>query len=180
MSKVTFGKSISSCYSKYATFSGRARRSEYWFFSLYHFLLVLVASFFIQSGMGIVLICILFAVNFLPHLSVLVRRLHDTDHSGWWVWLPFVPIVGPIILIIWLCTRGTEGENRFGPILIAGDNASRPLSDKPESSAESPAMFDTSDNKYCVSCGQSAMQTFRICPSCGGREFTSNPQILRT
>jgi uncharacterized membrane protein YhaH (DUF805 family) len=53
-------------------------------------------------------------INFLPSLSVLVRRLHDTDHSGWWYWICLIRFVGLILLLIWFCTRGTWGSNRFG------------------------------------------------------------------
>ena len=53
-------------------------------------------------------------VLFIPQLAVTVRRLHDTDRSGWWWWISLIPLVGGIILLVWLCTRGTEGNNRYG------------------------------------------------------------------
>ncbi len=101
--------------SKYATFSGRARRSEFWFFFLFQMLALLVAG--IIDGIlgtdggfyGLVSL-----VFILPVLAVSVRRLHDTDRSGWWVLLGLVPVVGFIVLIIWYCTKGTAGDNRFG------------------------------------------------------------------
>lgn len=111
---MTFRQAIVSCYSNYATFSGRASRSEYWFFALYHTLVVLVCFVLIPSGLGIMLLWLSGIGNFLPALSVLVRRLHDTDHSGWWYWIGLVPLVGVILLLVWLCTRGTAGDNRFG------------------------------------------------------------------
>jgi uncharacterized membrane protein YhaH (DUF805 family) len=79
-----FGQAVSSCYSNYATFSGRASRSEYWFFALFHFLIIFAGVALISVGIGIVILIGFGLVNFLPHLSVTVRRLHDTDHSGWW------------------------------------------------------------------------------------------------
>jgi uncharacterized membrane protein YhaH (DUF805 family) len=111
---MTFGQAISSCYSNYATFSGRASRSEYWFFQLFHCLIVLIGCVTIFAGIGVAILVVSALVNFLPSLSVLVRRLHDTDHSGWWFWINLIPIVGVIILLVLLCTRGTWGENRFG------------------------------------------------------------------
>ena len=112
---VTFGQAVRSCYSNYATFSGRAARSEYWFFTLYHFLIVGLCLLLSPLGIGNLLLAISFVVNFLPAISVTVRRLHDTDHSGWWYWIALVPFVGVILLLVWFCTRGTSGANRFGP-----------------------------------------------------------------
>jgi len=59
-------------------------------------------------------------VLFLPGLALGIRRLHDLDRNGWWILLALIPIVGLIILIIWFCTKGTEGPNRFGPNRLAG------------------------------------------------------------
>jgi hypothetical protein len=56
----------------------------------------------------------------LPGIAVGVRRLHDVDRSGWWLLLAFIPLVGTIILIVWFCTRGTPGPNRFGPDPLSG------------------------------------------------------------
>jgi uncharacterized membrane protein YhaH (DUF805 family) len=56
---------------------------------------------------------------FLPSLALNIRRLHDLDRTGWWVLLHFIPLVGAIILIIWFCTEGTQGPNRFGPDRLA-------------------------------------------------------------
>jgi uncharacterized membrane protein YhaH (DUF805 family) len=53
--------------------------------------------------------------TFLPGLAVAVRRLHDIDRTGWWILLALIPLVGAIVLIIWYCTKGTDGPNRFGP-----------------------------------------------------------------
>lgn len=111
---MTFTQSISSCYSNYATFSGRASRSEYWFFALFHFLIALVGISTLFAGIGVVILTVSAVANFLPSLSVTVRRLHDTDHSGWWFWIQLIPLVGFIIFLVFMCTRGSWGENRFG------------------------------------------------------------------
>jgi uncharacterized membrane protein YhaH (DUF805 family) len=118
---MTFGQAISSCYSKYATFEGRASRSEYWFFQLYHCLLLFAGIVLGLGGVGAFVLGAATLVNLLPALSVLVRRLHDTDRSGWWYWFMLVPLIGPILLIVWLCTRGSWGENRFGPDPLGGE-----------------------------------------------------------
>ena len=100
--------------SKYATFSGRARRSEYWFFVLFQLLALIVAGIIdgilgTDGGLyGLVALGLL-----LPIIAVSVRRLHDTDRSGWWYLLVLVPF-GVIVLLIWWCTKGTAGDNRFG------------------------------------------------------------------
>ena len=119
---MTFGQSIASCFSNYATFSGRASRSEYWFFALYHILVVSICAVLIPLGIGATLLAISAIANVLPAVSVLVRRLHDTGRSGWWYWIALIPLVGPILVLVWLCTRGTPGDNAFGtdPLVAKG------------------------------------------------------------
>ena len=114
----TFGGSIAICFSKYATFQGRAPRAEYWWFVLFALIVnmglrLLVAT--TQTGAFSVIFGLFALAIFLPHIAVWVRRLHDVDHSGWWVWIILVPLIGWILLLVWACTRGTRGPNRFGP-----------------------------------------------------------------
>jgi uncharacterized membrane protein YhaH (DUF805 family) len=66
------------------------------------------------TGLMYTAVCLFMLAAVIPSISVIVRRLHDTDHSGWWFWIGFVPIAGPILLLVWYCTKGTEGPNRFG------------------------------------------------------------------
>jgi len=90
---MTFGQSISTCFSKYVTFSGRASRSEYWWFFLFNFLVSFGAEL-LDTAIGISVISTLASLAlFLPGLSVAVRRCHDTNHSGWWVLCPIYNIV---------------------------------------------------------------------------------------
>jgi len=117
---MTFGQAVRSCYSNYATFSGRAARSEYWFFVLFQCLIGIVCGLLMPLGIGQTLLWLTVLANLLPGISVIVRRLHDTDRSGWWYWIALVPLVGAILLIIWFCTRGTSGANRFGPDPLSG------------------------------------------------------------
>ena len=113
---------------KYVVFSGRARRKEYWMYMLFNTLvqIVLMGIMFATStppdemgrggslGLGGMLMGIYLLANFLPSLAVTVRRLHDTNRSGWWVLITLIPYIGGIILLILLCLKGTEGDNRFG------------------------------------------------------------------
>lgn len=106
---------------KYATFSGRARRKEYWFFTLGYVVLYFIAA--ILDGMmggptpeeaSFIFTGLVALALFLPNLAVSVRRLHDTDRSGWWVLLGFIPALGALVLLVFFCLEGTQGENRFG------------------------------------------------------------------
>lgn len=106
---MTFGQAISKCLRNYAEFGGRARRSEFWWFFLFTLILESVASSFSQDlGNAVSLVFV------LPTLAAASRRLHDTDHSAWSLLLILVPIVGWIVLIVWLATPGFPQDNRFG------------------------------------------------------------------
>jgi uncharacterized membrane protein YhaH (DUF805 family) len=111
-----FWSAVKSAYSKYATFAGRAPRSEYWSFFLFYVLLAIVASILDIALFGYTgaFYAIVALANLIPSLAVTVRRLHDTDRSGWWFFIGLVPLIGAIVLLIWFCTRGTQGANRFG------------------------------------------------------------------
>ena len=121
-----FAEAIKSFWSNYATFKGRARRSEYWFIQLFLIItnvavgaidLVLmngdVDRFIANGGGGIVGLVWIF-VTIVPALAVLVRRLHDTGKSGWWVLMGFVPFAGAIVLFVFTVLDSTPGENKYG------------------------------------------------------------------
>jgi uncharacterized membrane protein YhaH (DUF805 family) len=115
-----FGEAIQSGFSNYVNFSDRAIRSEYWFWLLFAIIVAIVTGF-IDAVIGVPLTNTIFALaTFLPGLAVSVRRLHDLDRSGWWLLLGLIPLVGAIILIVWFCTRGTVGANRFGADPLTG------------------------------------------------------------
>ena len=112
-----FSEAISVCFAKYATFDGRAARPEYWYFVLLLFLVSAAASLIdaaVGSSVGVIE-GLWHLATIVPSIAVTARRLHDTDRSGWWQLLAFIPIVGWIILIVWMATAGTPGPNRFGP-----------------------------------------------------------------
>ncbi len=100
---------------KYAVFRGRSRRKEYWMFTLVHIIIVFVIGFIegLAGSSGVVSGLYLLAV-LIPSIAVSVRRLHDTDRSGWWVFIGLIPLVGVIVLLIFTVLDSTPGENRFG------------------------------------------------------------------
>jgi uncharacterized membrane protein YhaH (DUF805 family) len=110
---VTFGEAISDGFSKYATFSGRTSRSGYWWFYLFYILVLVGASILDAAINAPVLTGLAVLALFLPSLAVLVRRLHDTDRSGWWILISFVPIVGGIVLIVFACLDSGP-PNKYG------------------------------------------------------------------
>ena len=108
---------------KYAQFSGRARRKEYWMFALITFIITCIisaidkaAGFNIAVGQGeIGILSLIYALAlFLPSLALSVRRLHDINKSGWFILLGLIPFVGSIILLVFNCMAGTVGENNYG------------------------------------------------------------------
>jgi len=99
---------------KYAQFTGRSTRPEYWWYALYAFVAFVAASTYdLISGLKIGLILI--GALVLPGIAVTVRRLHDVGRSGWWLLIGLIPLVGTGILLWWNCQPGTIGPNRFGP-----------------------------------------------------------------
>jgi len=109
---------------KYAVFNGRARRKEYWMFILFDFIIMFVLGFvegFVEALVGgssvisiISIISHIYSlVVLIPRIAVGVRRMHDSNHSGWWLLLP-------IVNLVFACREGTRGDNRFGPDPKAG------------------------------------------------------------
>ena len=105
-----FSDAIKRCFSRYTQFQGRAARPEYWWFAL--FVLVVTAA---ARILGDVVNAITALVTILPSIAVGARRLHDTGRSGFWLLLWLVPIVGWIVVLIFLVERGSPGPNDYGP-----------------------------------------------------------------
>ncbi|MBS0476556.1 MAG: DUF805 domain-containing protein [Proteobacteria bacterium] len=117
---------------RYADFSGRSRRMEYWMFRLFEFGVffagLIVLGLFsgaagaaggdtasgLVGGLGALALVGFFLFSFIPGLAVTVRRLHDTGKSGWMVLISLVPLVGGIVLLVFLCSDGTRGANQYG------------------------------------------------------------------
>lgn len=107
---------------KYAVFGGRARRKEYWYFSLFSFLITfvciaidaVVGSFDPETGLGLLSGLFILAM-LIPSIAVGVRRLHDTNRSGWWWLIALIPSIGNIVLIVFFVFDSNPGENKYGP-----------------------------------------------------------------
>jgi len=118
---MNFGEAIASGFSNYVNFSSRAARSEYWYWVLFNVLAQVVTGIIDNAVIGMSLTTAIFSLAvLLPGIAVAARRLHDVDRTGWWLLLAFVPVVGLIVLLIWFCTKGTDGSNRFGPDPLRG------------------------------------------------------------
>ena len=105
----------------YATFSGRARRKEYWMFFLISALIsivltlldILLGTYSVEYEAG--LFSGLYSLLILiPSIAVVVRRLHDTDRSGWWILISLIPLIGVIVLFVFICLDSQPGTNSFG------------------------------------------------------------------
>ena len=121
---MSFSESIQSVLSQYATFSGRARRSEYWYFVLFNILIGIVFGALIglvggqASALGSLLTTLESLISLallIPSLAAIWRRLHDIGKSGATFFFILIPLVGWILLLIWLCQDSQPGENQYGP-----------------------------------------------------------------
>lgn len=134
---MNFVEAVTSVYRNFVNFSDRAPRSEYRWFILFSIITAVVIGF-IESALGLgqgtvttapgefsanfaggPLSMIWSLLNLLPSIAAGIRRLHDTDRSGWWLFIALIPLVGFILLIVWYATKGTAGANRFGPDPLA-------------------------------------------------------------
>jgi uncharacterized membrane protein YhaH (DUF805 family) len=123
---MSFGTALRAFWSNYRNFKGRARRSEYWFIQFFLVATNLAAAAidlalmdgdvdrFIANGGGGIVGLIWIVATIVPALAVLVRRLHDTNRSGWWALIGFVPVIGTIVILVFTVSDSTQGENRYG------------------------------------------------------------------
>jgi len=125
---MTFTQTIPAVLSKYATFTGRAARPEFWWWALFVLLMnvatALIDLFLIAPALGIEaftedtpqpLSALVSLGLLLPGLAVGARRLHDINRSGWWMLIILIPFIGALVLLWWCVKKGDEGENEFGP-----------------------------------------------------------------
>ena len=124
---MSFSQAVKSGFANYANFTGRATRAEFWWFALFVLLAELIPYIGLfaslpstgEDASGIyflfaALVGVIWLGLILPYLAVAVRRLHDTNRSGWWYFISFVPCIGFIWLIILLVTPSTPGPNQYG------------------------------------------------------------------
>lgn len=131
---------------RYFDFSGRSTRSQFWLFTL-GAIMASIAALIVDgaSGSGTagepgLVTSLVLLGHLIPSLSVMVRRLHDIDRSGWWVLLGLVPLVGSIVLLVFACTASTAGANRFGPHPMG---KTEPPTPAPAPAAQSPSQGTT-------------------------------------
>ncbi|MHB8710370.1 MAG: DUF805 domain-containing protein [Minisyncoccota bacterium] len=98
---------------KYAVFSGRAQRAEYWYFVLFNAIIATVLSFFGKVGTLATFIYLLAII--IPGIAVSVRRFHDTNRSGWWLLINFVPVIGAIVFLVFTVLDSDPNSNQYGP-----------------------------------------------------------------
>ncbi|MDH6440942.1 MULTISPECIES: DUF805 domain-containing protein [unclassified Streptomyces] len=99
---------------KYAVFSGRARRKEYWMYTLFVTIIYIVLAVIGVVAKQTWIPIVFYVAILLPSLAVLVRRLHDTGRSGWWVLFGLVPLAGGITLLVFTCLDGEPSDNKYG------------------------------------------------------------------
>lgn len=117
---MSFTEAVRSGFENYATFEGRASRPAYWWWFLFGVLVSIVTNIIDRGVLDTTVLSTLAGLALLlPGLAVGVRRLHDTNHSGWWILIGLIPVIGWIVLIVFLVTRGDPAENRFGPPPVA-------------------------------------------------------------
>ena len=119
---VGFGEAISLFFSNYVNFKGRSTRSEYWYATLFTFLVSLVLTGLCKLIGNDILTYIFSLATLLPGLSVSFRRLHDTGRSAWWLLLCLIPLVGAIIVIVFEC-QPSGPENKWGAPASAAEEA---------------------------------------------------------
>lgn len=117
---MSFTEAVKAGFDNYANFNGRASRPEYWWWFLFA-ILVSIAANIIDAILGTGVLSILAGLAlFLPGLAVGVRRLHDTNRSGWWLLIGLIPLIGLIVLIVFFVQDSDQGENQYGPSPVAG------------------------------------------------------------
>ena len=147
-------ESVTSVLRHYATFSGRASRSEYWWF---HLAVWLSFVLLIVPYIGILIYVVIILGSIIPSVAVSARRLHDSNKSGWYQLLSFVPILGPVGLIVLYALPSDRGDNQYGsPPHTKGD-------------APGHTVIIGIADPMCPSCGSTTDNQTRFCPSCGHR-----------
>jgi uncharacterized membrane protein YhaH (DUF805 family) len=173
---------------KYAVFTGRARRKEYWMFHLVNFVILLpimgvaIAGILMQPrthrpGLFLPFFLIAFGYSLatlIPSLAVSVRRLHDTDLSGWWLLISLVPL-GGIVVFVFHVLDGTPGPNRYGPNPKGGVTSAAGQYGAYEKLAMAQAAANATTTQptirafegFCTKCGTGLVPGSRFCMSCG-------------
>jgi uncharacterized membrane protein YhaH (DUF805 family) len=112
---MSFSEAVKSGFDHYTKFDGRANKAAYWWWFLFA-ILVAIAANIVDSIIGSAIFSIIVGLGLLlPGLSVSIRRLHDTDRTGWWILIGLIPIIGFIVLLIFYLQKSDPGDNKYGP-----------------------------------------------------------------
>jgi uncharacterized membrane protein YhaH (DUF805 family) len=112
---MTFGEAVKSGFDHYVKFDGRASRPAFWWWVLFAFLVGIAANIIDLAIDARIFSALVGLALFLPNLSVSIRRLHDTNRTGWWVLIGLIPLIGLIVLLVFYLQDSDPGENRYGP-----------------------------------------------------------------
>jgi uncharacterized membrane protein YhaH (DUF805 family) len=171
---------------KFAKFSGRARRKEYWIFTFINAIIwmilyaVLIAfmGFSMDSwsgswGIGSILIFLFYILTLIPTYAVMVRRLHDTGHSGWWFFINFVPFIGSFILLVFLFSDSQAGSNKYGDNPKMGSYQQGYVPNAPPPNVYNPPPPNypppATPSAFCRNCGAKIAGTAGFCQNCGAK-----------
>jgi uncharacterized membrane protein YhaH (DUF805 family) len=124
---MTFSEAVESGFDHYTKFDGRAARPAFWWWFLFGVLVAIGANIIdaILGTWGVINGLAALAL-LLPNISVSIRRLHDTDHTGWWILIGLIPIIGFIVLLVFYLRQSDPGENKYGPPPVEGGVAPSP------------------------------------------------------
>jgi uncharacterized membrane protein YhaH (DUF805 family) len=117
---MSFSEAVRSGFDHYTDFDGRASRPAFWWWVLFG-VLVAIAANILDAIIGTVILSAIVGLGLLlPNISVSIRRLHDTDRTGWWILIAFIPIIGLIVLLVFYLQDSDPGENNYGPPMAEG------------------------------------------------------------
>jgi uncharacterized membrane protein YhaH (DUF805 family) len=123
---MSFSDAVKAGFNNYTNFTGRASRPEFWWWVLFEIIVFVVAQFISAALDSAIFYFLVVLALFLPSLAVSIRRLHDTNRSGWWILISFVPLIGFIVLLIFYLQEGDAGPNDHGPPPVASPAAPPP------------------------------------------------------
>jgi uncharacterized membrane protein YhaH (DUF805 family) len=164
---------------KYVVFDGRSGRPEFWWFQLANLIVVVVIAIISDAaGASNLLPDLYWLAVLLPSLAVSIRRMHDTDRSGWWVLINLIPLVGGILFIVWAASSGTFGPNRFGSPPDGGTAAPATAFDgqayqsqyqtpPPPTDPQAAPPAAEGSPRYCARCGSPLTPGATYCGNCG-------------